>query len=179
MNVFISGGAKNGKSMFAQRAAKEMAEEKGAPLYYVATMIPHDEEDEARIARHIRAREGWGFTTVEAGRDICGVLDEADPDGVFLLDSVTALLANEMFSKDGYDPGAGEKVAEELAEFARRTGNTVFVSDYIYSDAARYDEMTENYRRALAAADRRLARVCDRVAEVSCGTVIFHKGDKI
>ena len=56
MNVFISGGAKNGKSMFAQRAAKEMAEEKGAPLYYVATMIPHDEEDEARIARHIRER---------------------------------------------------------------------------------------------------------------------------
>ena len=62
MNVFISGGAKNGKSMFAQRAAKEMAEEKGARLYYVATMIPHDEEDEARIARHIREREGWGFT---------------------------------------------------------------------------------------------------------------------
>ena len=50
---------------------------------------------------------------------------------------------------------------------------------YIYSDAARYDEMTENYRRALAAADKRLARVCDRVAEVSCGTVIFHKGDAI
>ena len=40
MNVFISGGAKNGKSMFAQRAAKEMAEEKGARLYYVATVRP-------------------------------------------------------------------------------------------------------------------------------------------
>ncbi len=179
MNVFISGGAKNGKSMFAQKAAKEMAEEKKVPLYYVATMIPRDEEDEARVARHVKEREGWGFTTVEAGRNICKILDETDPEGVFLLDSVTALLANEMFSDDGYYPEAGKKTAEDLEDFARRTGNTVFVSDYIYSDAALYDEITENYRKALAEADRRLARVCDKVVEVSCGRLTTHKGEEI
>ncbi len=40
MNIFISGGCKNGKSFYTQRAAKEMAEEKDLPLYYIATMIP-------------------------------------------------------------------------------------------------------------------------------------------
>ena len=53
MNYFISGGAKNGKSMFAQTKAKEMADSLGVPLYYVATMDPVDSEDDARIKKHI------------------------------------------------------------------------------------------------------------------------------
>ena len=45
MNIFISGGCKNGKSMYAQKLAKEMADARGRALYYIATMIPTDEED--------------------------------------------------------------------------------------------------------------------------------------
>ncbi len=171
MNIFISGGCKNGKSMHAQRLAREMALEKNVPLYYLATMIPQDEEDRQRIRRHIDDRAGWGFTTLERGRDICGILQgEADPDGVFLLDSVTALLSNEMFRPGGvYDPDAGKRVAAELCAFARQTGNTVFVSDYIYSDGRLFDSYTENYRRGLALTDRSLAQTCDRVIEVAFG----------
>lgn len=61
MNVFISGGCKNGKSHHAQNIAKTMADEKNLPLYYLATMIPKDEEDEARVRRHIRERAGMGL----------------------------------------------------------------------------------------------------------------------
>lgn len=60
MNIFISGGCKNGKSYYAQRRAKDMAENAGVPLYYIATMIPHDEEDRIRIRRHLSERDGWG-----------------------------------------------------------------------------------------------------------------------
>jgi len=52
----------------------------------------------------------------------------------------------------------------------------VIVSDYIYSDAARYDEVTETYRRCLARIDGLLAKKCDVVIEFSCGNVIVHKG---
>ena len=52
----------------------------------------------------------------------------------------------------------------------------VFVSDNISSDAMRYDESTETYRRLLAQIDRRLARVCDVVAEVNAGQVTVYKG---
>ena len=158
--------------MYAQRLAKAM----GNPLYYIATMIPHDEEDRARIRRHLADREGWGFETLECGVNILDCLERADPNGAFLLDSVTTLLSNEMFPAEGYVPDCGERVAEELCELARRAENIVFVSDFIYSDAAIYDDYTQNYRKALAMADRALVRACDTVIEVCSGTITLHKG---
>ncbi|MHC1722715.1 MAG: bifunctional adenosylcobinamide kinase/adenosylcobinamide-phosphate guanylyltransferase [Aminipila sp.] len=187
MNVFISGGCKNGKSMYAQTIARDMSRTKDIELYYLATMRPVDEEDLARIARHIKEREGWGFTTIEQSEDICQCLTvessdtdsggkSVNPKGVFLLDSVTALLSNEMFRIDGsIDYEAPERVATELKKFAEHTGNTVFVSDYIYGDAAQYDALTEAYRSGLAFIDRTLAEICDRVIEVSFGNVIEYK----
>ena len=62
-------------------------------------------------------------------------------------------------------------------EFAKTVRHVVFVSDYIYSDAERYSESTEAYRKCLADIDRRLAAVCDTVIEVSGGQPIIHKGD--
>lgn len=172
MHTFISGGCKNGKSWYAQRIAQAA----GKPLYYVATMISTGSEDDARIARHIADRDGWGFETLECGLDILSCLQHADCSGSFLLDSVTALLANEMFRADGFDAYAAERVADQLEIFTRKTENAVFVSDYIYGDAAIFDEWTEKYRRGLALIDRRLAACCDNVLEVSSGCVICHKG---
>lgn len=93
-----------------------------------------------------------------------------------MLDSVTALLSNEMFRDGGTaDLGAPQRVAAELADFAHITGNTVFVSDYIYSDAMIYDDLTEAYRKGLALIDRTLADVCGRVAEVAYGFIRSYK----
>ena len=172
MNIFISGGCKNGKSYFAQRVAQDLSREKAVPLYYLATMRPVDDEDRARIRRHIGEREGWGFETVEQSENILKALERADSAGVFLLDSVTALLSNEMFRADGsVDLEAPERIAEELTEFAKRTGSTVFVSDYIYSDAMLYDELTEAYRKGLAHIDKALRRCCEEVNEVSFSNI--------
>ena len=173
MHIYISGGCKNGKSHYAQRLAKAL----GKPLYYLATMIPVDGEDEARIRRHVADRAGWGFETIERGRGILTALDDADPSGSFLLDSVTALLANEMFPPKGFDPAAPERVASELEAFVRRAANVVLVSDYIYGDACLYDEMSEAYIAGLARIDRRIAAACDVLLEVSAGRVICHRGD--
>lgn len=170
MNIFVSGGAKNGKSTFAEEKAREMAHNKNLPLYYVATMIPHDKEDEARIRRHVISRAGKGFTTIEQGLHILEVLREYR--GVFLIDSVTALLSNEMFRENGFcDYAAGERLKEELITFVKKSENTVFVSDYIYSDANHFEDLSDEYRKALADIDRALAEYCDKVYEVSFGQV--------
>ena len=95
MIVFVSGGAKNGKSGFAQNLAVKLAD--GGKRYYVATMIPVDEEDRERIRRHVADRAGLGFETIECGGDILSCLNY-DKNGSFLLDSVTALLQNVMFA---------------------------------------------------------------------------------
>lgn len=182
MNIFISGGCKNGKSHYAQQLAQDMAKEKNLPLYYLATMIPGDEEDYKRIDRHIKEREGWGFETVEQGSDILEALKQegVNPKGVFLIDSVTALLQNEMFppvdADDWFRPEAANKVASDLERFAKENGNSVFVSDYIYSDARHFDETTESYIKGLAKCDKVLASVCDEVIEVVYGNLIKYKG---
>ena len=175
MKIFISGGCKNGKSYFAQEYAKELAEKTGGPLYYIATMIPHDEEDEARIKRHIADRDGWGFETIEQGIDICGIFDKADENGTFLLDSVTALLSNEMFNEDGIHEDVYLRIAEELKCVAERAANIVFVSDNIYSDAEIYEQLSEHYRKALGYIDAVLAEVCDYVAEAAYGSIFTYK----
>jgi len=174
VNILISGGCKNGKSSLAERTAAAMA--RGGPLYYLATMLPRDDEDRARVRRHVASRAGKGFETVERGRDILRALEETDPSGTFLLDSVTALLANEMFPAGGPDPGAPARVTSELLAFAARAGNAVFVADFIFSDAEDYDPLTEAYRRGLADVCRALAARCDAVADVCAGEAILFKG---
>ena len=178
MTYFISGGAKNGKSTLAQDLTVALA--KGGKHYYVATMISSGAEDDDRIRRHIADRDGMGFETVECFRNIMDCLNIADKDGVFLVDSVTALIQNSLFPVEKnyeMDLEAANHCADELVEFAKMVRHAVFVSDYIYSDAERYSESTEMYRKCLADIDRRLAKVCDTVIEVSAGQFIIHKGD--
>lgn len=75
------------------------------------------------------------------------------------LDSVTALLSNEMFRADGtLDADAPERLERELLAFSRQMRCCVFVSDYIYADGGQYDAWTEAYRRGLARLDRALRR---------------------
>ncbi|MCL2526838.1 MAG: bifunctional adenosylcobinamide kinase/adenosylcobinamide-phosphate guanylyltransferase [Defluviitaleaceae bacterium] len=173
MRIFISGGCKNGKSTYAQRLAKQQS----TPLYYVATMKATDNEDTQRIIRHQNERDGWGFTTVEQPINIEGILTTCDPNGSFLLDSTTALLANEMFSPTGeVDDNAWERIASGLTQVLASVSNIVIVSDYIYSDAFLYDEFTENYRKSLALIDRLAAKQCDVVLEAAFTQIITHKG---
>ena len=176
MRVFISGGAKCGKSTLAQNLAVAL----GQKRYYVATMISTGEEDNARIRRHIADRDGMGFETVECFRNVLDCLETADRNGTFLVDSVTALMQNALFpAEKNYelDRDAAKRCAEELTAFAEEVANVIFVSDYIYSDVQRYSESTELYRRCLADVDRRLAAVCDTVVEVSGGQYVVHKGE--
>ena len=104
MTYFLSGGSKSGKSMLAQQISKSLP----APHYYLATLRPTDEEDRAIVRRHLQERDGWGFETIECESGILSALTLAPQNGTFLLDSVTALLANEMFRADGsVDAAAG------------------------------------------------------------------------
>lgn len=178
MIIFITGGAKNGKSSLAQELTLRLA--RGGKRYYVATMLPVDEEDRERIRRHIADRDGLGFETWERGRDLAGGLPLVDRNAAFLIDSATALLMNELFPPErNYepDPQAPRRCREDLCAFVRGVANAVVVSDYIYSDAFRYDEITELYRKGLADIDRSLAAISDTVLEVCGGQIIVHKGE--
>lgn len=166
MMIYISGGCKNGKSHYALKRALELP----APRYYIATMIPHDGEDIDRIDRHRVRRDGLDITTLERGVDIELCADEVEPGSTLLVDSVTALLANEMFS-DSASPNfdAHEKVIRGLLALSEKAGNVIFVSDYIYSNARRISDWTKAYLHGLGEVDRRIAAQCDEVLELVAG----------
>jgi len=176
MKIFVSGGVKNGKSYYAQHLAKAQQTE---ALYYIATMKPFDSEDDERVARHSAERDGWGFTTIEQPSDIENILSKSDADGSYLLDSVTALRANEMFSSGGVNENASEKVLKGIMQILNNINNIVIVSDYIYSDAIFFDTLTEKYRKSLAEIDCEIAKNSDVVLEIVATNVIVHKGKEI
>ena len=186
MTIFISGGCKNGKSSIAENCCTALSN--GGPLYYIATMQAFDDEDRERIKRHRASRAGKGFETIEQPLHILDCLKSSDPkNGTYILDSVTALMINELYSNTGAmgedtydltsDPKAAKRVASELTELCRSVKNIVFVSDYIYSGIDAYSEYTEDYLKALSFVDKALAKECDAVAEVCIGNINMLKGE--
>jgi len=179
MRLFVSGGCKNGKSSFAESWAAS-AVKPGLPLYYLATMLPKDQEDQERIQRHRRQRADFSFQTVEISRNIGQVLKSCDQQGHFLLDSTTALLENAMFLPDGsVNLQAGESICADLAGLVSQLDHITLVSDYLGSDAFFYDPLVEVFRSSLARIDRMLAQTCDVVVEICAGQPIFHKGQDL
>ncbi|MCR5808873.1 MAG: bifunctional adenosylcobinamide kinase/adenosylcobinamide-phosphate guanylyltransferase [Clostridiales bacterium] len=172
MRILLVGGSKSGKSSLAQEIAIKLAN--GGPKYYWATMKPVDREDDERIERHIADRAGLGFITLERGKGL--LYGELPPDNAAVLfDSVTALLANEMFGA-GFDPTAPERALCELLALSEKCAHFVCVADEVFRDGAVYDDMTEDYRMGLARVLRGLAKEFDASAEVSCGIPKFYKG---
>ena len=187
MNIYVSGGCKNGKSQLAENMARDMAIKEKLPLYYVATMIPKDKEDVKRVNIHRKTRKNKGFETLElkTTEDFLEILNDSGKSlnqknfhipAVFLVDSITALLENIIFDDEyNVDDNAWIKITETLEKFMLQAGHVVFVSDFIFSDGVLYDQVTESYRKNLAMCDRRLAEKCDRVCEVSFGCIRDYK----
>lgn len=177
MLVLIVGGAKSGKSHYAQDVTLALA--KGGKHYYIATMIPVDKEDRRRIKAHLADREGLGFETVEAPVNLPACLSKVDKNAAFLLDSTTALFMNEYYPDHSTwkpDRSAAKRTARDILKFSKEVENLVVVSDNIYADAFSYDESTENYRRGLAHIDAELAKHADAVVEMVFGNPVMHKG---
>jgi adenosylcobinamide kinase/adenosylcobinamide-phosphate guanylyltransferase len=65
-----------------------------------------------------------------------------------------------------------------LRQLTNAIENIVIVSDFIYSDAQAYDQLTEKYRASLAKIDRAAATHCDIVLEIVYTNIIIHKGKK-
>ena len=180
MIVFIEGGSKSGKSLFAQDVSVKLSTK--GHLWYLATMEPHDEEDLARIARHRRERDGLGFETAEWGRNIESHKKEIDCKGTYLVDSITTLLTNEMFrnmSDSSVDLLAPQRVLDGLSILSQKAENVVFVSDNIYGDGICFDEWTNEFRKGLAYIDREICKKADTVYEFVNGNRIKYKGEEI
>lgn len=175
MRALFIGGGKSGKSTAAQDLARQLAA--GGPLYYWATMTPHDHEDEARIRRHREDRAGMGFLTVERSFRLPEGLAAVEKTGTVLFDSVTACLSEQMFPFGGeMDGNAGARVLAEIQAVSRHPAHFIAVCDDIWRGGEAYRDGTEVYVRALAHICRGLAAEFDVVCEMAGGLPHVWKG---
>ncbi|NLZ54528.1 MAG: bifunctional adenosylcobinamide kinase/adenosylcobinamide-phosphate guanylyltransferase [Thermoanaerobacteraceae bacterium] len=94
-STFITGGARSGKSRFAEKEALKT----GKNVIYIATAQALDEEMAHRIKLH-RQRRPENWTTVEEPRYLSRVLKEIEPDkrydgfDIVLIDCLALLVSN-------------------------------------------------------------------------------------
>lgn len=107
--ILITGGARSGKSSFAEETARKIGEN----ILYVATSIPIDQEMEARVQRHKEQRPST-WETVEAYKDLELYLHgRMDNKNAILLDCITIMVANLMLEKrEDWDNATNIEIAE-------------------------------------------------------------------
>ena len=162
--VLVTGGARSGKSRFAEARVAELAPQ--GPWLYVATAEARDDEMRERIARH-QARRGDRWSTVEEPRDLVGALGRARA-GAVLVDCVTLWLTNLLF--DGADDPALLGAADAVAAAARAAAQPVVmvtneVGDGIVPDNA----LARRFRDLAGLVNQRLAAAADEVVLLACG----------
>ena len=175
MIILVVGGSKSGKSMLSQRIAKYLEEADGN-LFYIATMKPYDNEDMSRIDNHIKEREGFDFITIEKNVNIEELGINFKSLDTVMLDSITALVTNEMFKDGDFINEVHDKILDGLMKVKDIPKNMVIVSDYLFSDSIKYDDYTDNFRKELGNLNISIAKFSDVVIESSFSNIIIHKG---
>jgi adenosylcobinamide kinase/adenosylcobinamide-phosphate guanylyltransferase len=161
--ILVLGGARSGKSRLASQLAGERE-----PVTLVATALvdPSDAEMSARIARH-RAERPDTWTTVEAPRDLEGVLSRlAAREGSIVIDCVTLWLSNLLLGQDGAEPlddAAILAALDRATEAARGCARVVWVSNEVGSGIIPLNALARRFADLQGWANQQLARVCDRV----------------
>lgn len=196
MIVFVTGGSGCGKSAFAEQVAvrlagQEIPDAESASLFYVATMPVFSEEDQRKVERHHRLRQGKGFLTLERPKKLEDLPSEGQ---TVLIECISTHTANMMFDpelkkelSEGAQAGstadqdsAGfwtDVICRELEEVVTRKGHTVFVSAEVGMDGSCYDPETERYKKTLTGVNRFLMERSDEAYEVVCGIPVRIKGE--
>lgn len=92
MIAFISGGARSGKSAFAEAFAKTWQAEAAGELYYLATANALNKGDDTEMAQRIerhRRQRGPDWTTLEVPVALDTAIQRVESRGTVLLDCLT------------------------------------------------------------------------------------------
>lgn len=178
--TLLLGGARSGKSSYAQR----LAEESGKSVTYFATAQALDDEMSARIKKH-QAERPAHWQTLEIPLDIAAHVEEIKSD-VIILDCMTLLATNLLmqFVKDDLVDEASfaeaiHKEAEDLLAAIRagaRRQEWIIISNEIGLGLVPPYQMGRVYRDLLGWANQHLAYEADKVIFMVAGIPMVVKG---
>lgn len=172
----VTGGVRSGKSVLAERLAREAG---GDRVVYWATQAANDDEMRARVAGH-RARRPAGWLTVEAGpEDLAGLRLPAGE--ALLVDCLGGYLSRALLAAEHEGEaavlGSARRAMDGLFEVVRAfAGPAIVVTNEVGWGVVPPYPLGRWFRDALGEAGARLAAEADLVVLTALGLPLVLKG---
>lgn len=181
INILIIGGARSGKSRFAQELALKL----GEPVLFVATAVAGDDEMQHRIEEHRRERSAT-WTTLEITTHVGSQIDrQIGRSRVVIVDCIT-LLANNIFNQ--YIDQTSEQIdaslieqkliaeIDELIDCINHTdASFIMVTNEVGTGLVPANKVGRLYRDLLGLANQRLAARAEEVYLMVAGLPVLIK----
>lgn len=182
--IFITGGVRSGKSTFAEKVAIEMAKKFQGNLNYIATGVGSDTEMLKRIERHKqeRADSKQDWKTWEKPTHIGELASVFNNNDVVLLDCVTTLLNNELFSNQSdwdeeYLNEIYRRVFGGIVKIHENCSKLILVSNEVLYEAIGGNELVIAYSRILGRLHQDIVAKAEYAYLVESGVPILMKGE--
>jgi adenosylcobinamide kinase/adenosylcobinamide-phosphate guanylyltransferase len=160
-SLFVLGGARSGKSRYAQARAEAIA---GRHIF-VATAEAWDDEMRDRIARH-RADRDARWTTVDAPYDLpAAIAGHSAPDAVLLVDCLTLWVSNLLLA--GHDIETA--TADLGAAIARFEGHILLVANEVGLGIVPDNALARTFRDAAGRLNQAVAATATEVVLIAAG----------
>lgn len=162
MKTLILGGARSGKSHYAQ----QLAQQSGLPVIYVATATADDEEMRLRIEQHQHERPA-SWQLVEEPLQLASLIQQYNDKQVCLLvDCLTLWMSNQLAYKAD---GVTQAVDHLLSSVKYFSSELVIVSNEVGMGIVPMGELSRQFVDESGRLHQRLAQECDRVVMTIAG----------
>ncbi len=171
--VLVLGGARSGKSAFAERLAGEC----GGDVVYVAAATVEDPEMADRVRRH-RERRPAEWRTLEVRRDVAQAVAALPDVRTVLVEDLTLLLADRFRELDegggtsddsAVADGAERAIADEVAQLLRLPAHVILVSNEVGMGIVPASPLGRLFRDALGRVNQGAARGANEVYVLVAG----------
>jgi len=176
--TFIVGGARSGKSSFAEKICRDSS----AGICYIATSKITDEDMADRVEKH-RAKRPAGWTTMEKYSNFNEIEDteEFNDNDIFLLDCMTIMITNIMFNHEvDYDSCSPQvldevekdvfnEIKELLGLIKKHNKKLIIVSNEVGMGIVPAYRLGAVFRDIAGRVNQFLAAQADEVYNVICG----------
>lgn len=171
-HILVLGGARSGKTGFAERLAMLAGER---PLY-LATAEALDEEMKERVRTHQHQRHGK-FSTLEEPLKLSAALNGAlSKHDVVLVDCITLWITNLLLANQNVAAAVSELVTTlKSIESAR----VILVSNEVGLGIVPDNAMARMFRDLAGAAHQQLAEICAEVHFIVAGLPMTLKGPRL
>lgn len=170
--IFITGGARSGKSNFAVKLANES---KGK-VAFIATASAGDDEMKERITRHKESRpKEW--ITVEEPLDLAKAIERVYDHDLLIIDCITLYLTN-LFCNGIIDE---DKILDNIKKMLESAesfhGTIIIISNELGMGIVPENRMARDFRDVAGRANQMIAEVANKVFVCFSGIPVQIKGN--